>query len=203
MTYTSKPNGCVNFLLVVFCLFLSYFIVVFLAKVFVFSGYNFFFFTDNLLAIKGFNPVINWTIFGLLLGSIAGVIIAVKKFQLSKLLILYPAAITAIYIIAMWLFNNPAAYTVYYKPTSPTPVMDTVSAPVRRIYYKTLSSINARSGPSPGDNKLFTLKKKAEVEMIKRRFFDSKNAEWFKIKYNGKEGFVNSKYLIFSRTSEP
>ena len=197
----SKPGGFVTLLLVVLGLYLTYVLILFLAKVFVFTGYNFFFFTDNLLEIKSFHPLVNWGILGLLLGSIAGVAVAIKKYGLSKLLIIYPVGVTAVYVTVMWALNNPAAYTgnLYVPPAT---VMDTVAAVTKKVYYRINALTTARSGPSGDDEKLFQLRKRTEVELISRQFFDAKHIEWYKIKYKDQEGFVNAKYLRFSRTAD-
>lgn len=88
-------------------LYILYHLVIFSAKLFVYLGYNVIFFLENLLEVTPLNPVATWGIFGLILGSIAGVIIAVKKFRLSKLLILYPAGFLLLVVLIMYFVNEP------------------------------------------------------------------------------------------------
>jgi hypothetical protein len=199
MTSKYKPGTLGTILLVALGLYLLFIIVVFLGKAFVFTGYNFFFFTDNLLEIKSVNPIVNWGILGLMLGIVAGVIVAIKKYRLSKLLVLYPVLAIFIFVSVMWLINKPTAYTGNLN-LPPVPARDIAPVVTQKIYYKVNATIIARSGPSIDDKKIFSLKKRTEVEMVGRRFFDADNAEWFKIKYNDQEAFVNAKYLTFSRT---
>ena len=62
------------------------------------------------------------------------------------------------------------------------------------------SDVNVRSGPSIIDSKLFVLKKGDEVELIQAGYKSTSNVEWYKVKYNNQEGYINSKYMIYSRT---
>jgi hypothetical protein len=54
--------------------------------------------------------------------------------------------------------------------------------------------LNVRTGEGAEYSVSFTLQKGEEVEVL------SKNGNWYRIKYLGESGYVNSKYLKYSRT---
>ncbi len=60
-------------------------------------------------------------------------------------------------------------------------------------YYTTTTELNVRTGPGIDHPVSFTLQKGAEVEFV------ASINQWYKIKYIGKTGYVNSKYLNHSR----
>ena len=85
-----------------------YRLVIFLSKIFVYLGFNLFLYTDNLLKFESANPLILWGLLGLFIGSIFGVMIAIKKYRLSKTLILYPLSVTILAILILSFINRPA-----------------------------------------------------------------------------------------------
>ena len=186
--------------LIAFGIYLLYLLIMWSAKVFVFLGYNSIFFLDNLFLISPFNPVAIWGIWGLFIGSIIGVFVAVKKFKLSKILILYPLAFVAMGTTIMGFVNAPTQYNWSYIPTPITNTVNPAPKIVQHAFYHLNSDANVRSGPSATSSKLFTLYKGNEVILIHSGFFDSRKIEWYKIKYNGQEGYISSKLLYFSRS---
>jgi hypothetical protein len=198
----SELPGVIVLILILIGLYLLYLLVLFLIKLFVYAGFNYFFFTDNLLKIRSFNPIIVWAVLGLFLGSIVGVIIAIKKYKLSQKLILYPIGVASLFIIIMVLINKPSQYATslnlagkgYNEP------VDTVTV-VTRYYYKAISDVRVRTGPSAKDRIAFVLKRKDQIEIIQRGFFDFKNVEWVKINYNGMVGYVGLRFLKYSHSA--
>lgn len=182
-------------------LYLAYHILVLLAKFFVYIGYNFFVFTDNLLRAGSVSPVFMWGVLGLFTGSIAGVAIAIKKYRLSKGLLLYPIGIMIAFVSIMYLINKPADHNGEISlPGSGTTADSVPQQTPATIYYQVVSPINVRTGPSTSYSKIFILKEGSEVEIIERNLYDSRNVEWLKIKYKDKEGYITAKYLRFSRS---
>lgn len=169
-------------------------LIIFAVVLFVLWGYNSIFFLDNLFSINPFNPIAMWGVWGLFFGSIVGVFVAVKKFKLSKILILYPIALVALLVTIMSFVNNPGKFSGNYSP--PGKELDT---PTQKNYYVLNSNANMRSGPSTDYSILFVLKNGYEVEVIQGGFYDTRNIEWYKIKDNGQEGYISSKLLNYSR----
>src|SRR5436190_10633626 len=95
-------------LIALFCLaaLIIYQLVIFLSKTFVWLGFNLFLFTDSLFKLESANPLLLWGLLGLFIGSIFGVIVAVKKYKLSKILILYPSTVTLLIIILFYFINR-------------------------------------------------------------------------------------------------
>ncbi|MET4082848.1 uncharacterized protein YgiM (DUF1202 family) [Pedobacter sp. UYP30] len=60
-------------------------------------------------------------------------------------------------------------------------------------YYIARTGLNVRASIGTRYSVSFTLQKGDEVELV------SKEKSWYKIKYLGKTGYANSKYLKFSR----
>ena len=181
-------------------IYLLYKIVVLLVKSFVYFGYNALFFTDNMLQIPSWNPIVAWSILGVFIGSIFGVGVAINKFHLSKKLILYPILIAVLFITTMCFINKPGQYALSPE-TVLSPAPETTTLPSTKYYYKATMDVTVRSGPSTTTSKLFTLSKGTTVEMVQRFFMDNRNLEWIKIRYNNREGYVSSKCLKFSRSS--
>lgn len=195
----SKTPGILILILVAAGLYLAYIVVVFLIKCMIYSGYNFLFFTDNLFQIKTFNPIVSWAIAGLFLGSIAGVLVAIKRFKLSKLLVLFPVALVLVFVAIMYFVNHPANYNGDFS--SLLPKSGNQNEYIQHFdYYKATMAVNVRTGPSVKYPKAFVLNRGNEVQLIEKNIWDSRHNEWFKIKYNYNEGYINSKYLSFSRS---
>lgn len=191
-----KSGGGIIFLVVLFAITgaLLYFGAKPIVRVFAYTGYNTFFFLDNLFDFQMFGPITTWGIWGFLIGTIIGVMVAVKKLRLAKTLILYPIGIVALLLVIMGFVNKPANYKGEYTPTQP------VELKTPKSYYISNRDANFRSGPSTSYSSLFVLKQGSEVELIKSGFVDSGNIDWSKIKYNNQEGYVCTKYIDFSRS---
>jgi hypothetical protein len=196
---SQSKSGCGTGLIVIGSLVGLYLLVLFLTwlfgivkALFVFFGFNIFFFIDNLFAIDPINPIIVWGIWGLLFGSIYGIFVAVKKLKLSSVLIFYPVAAVFVLLIVMGIANKPTDYDGSYIPfkekTSTNPT-------IKKNYYLTNSSINMYSDVSKKQKVLTNIEKGTTVEVLETGFYDSKKIEWYKIDYNGKLGFVKSEYL--------
>ena len=56
--------------------------------------------------------------------------------------------------------------------------------------YRATSDIKFRKSPSANSHAFGVIKEGSEIQII-----DKSNSEWFKADYNGKIGFVSSKYL--------
>ncbi len=88
--------------------------------------------------------------------------------------------------------NNPSgkyiSYASHLKNEIPADLLPTTE------YFILKSTLNVRSGPSSRYSKLFVLNEGIEVELVEKGYFTN-NAEWYKIKFNDQEGFVNSIYL--------
>ena len=138
-----------------------------------------------------------WAIFGLFIGSVFGVVIAVKKFQLSKKLVLYPVVITTFLFVVMGYINKPSKTSGNYIPFENTNESTLSNQANQPDFYELLADINVRSRPSGKSSKLFTLKKGISFEMMGSGYYDTKNNEWTKIIYNEQEGYVSSKHLRY------
>jgi hypothetical protein len=194
----NDSSGCAILIGVAAGIYVLYLLIVFSVKAFAYLGYNSAFYMDNLLYIKGVSPFVTWSILGLLVGSIIGVLVSAKKHNLSRALVLWPIGILLAFVVAMGFINKPSQHDgPFILPASGT--ADT-SVSKTYNYYTVTSDVNVRSGPSVNNNVLFTLKRNMEVEVVERNFYDSKNSEWMKVNYNGQEGYVNAKFLTFSRT---
>ncbi|HZG24316.1 MAG TPA: hypothetical protein VEZ17_07045, partial [Chitinophagaceae bacterium] len=95
-------------------LYVLYHLLIWCAKASVYLGYNLFFYLDNLFTITPLNPLISWGIFGFFLGIIFGVLIAIKKYRLSKRLVFFPLAFFVVLLATMALINQPANYSGTY-----------------------------------------------------------------------------------------
>ena len=60
--------------------------------------------------------------------------------------------------------------------------------------YEVRADLNVRTGAGTNYTVIFTLKRGEEVAIL------SKDGNWYQIRYAGKSGYVNSKYLAYSRT---
>ena len=197
MSNDNSSNFMIILVLGLVCLgiYVVYLLVIWATKVFVYLGYNSFFYLDNLFGINPFNPIVVWSIWGLFIGSIIGVTIAVKKHKLSKILILYPVGFVILLFTIMGFVNHPSDYKNNYMPPQENKV---VVAP--KNYYTLTMDANVRSGPSKNNSVLFVLNKGMVVEVIQKGSFDSRNAEWYKIRNENREGFISAKLLTFSHT---
>lgn len=192
---TNKPGTIGLIVLMLIGLLALLAVVIFLTRAFAYLGYNALFFTDNLIAIRFLHPVVAWGIFGFFIGSIVGVLIAVKKYKLSKLLVLYPVALVALVVTILSFVNKPANYSGAYVPKENPADSTAFSAPVTTAYYKLNFDANIRSGPSVKQRRRFSLKKGVMLEVLEKGHFDEKGIEWYKISYNAREGYVSSKLL--------
>lgn len=183
------------FLLVLgFGLYWLYLFVLFMAQVFVFGGYNFFFFLDNLLAVPALDAVVVWAVFGLLPGSIAGTVVAIRRYKLSRRLVGYPAGAALFVLVLMGFVNKPLQYGAAYPARNgPEASSDASGAAPALARYTLTSNVNVRSGPSVGAAKLFVLHKDSRVEVVGA--VRKGSAVWYRITHDGREGYVHSRFV--------
>jgi hypothetical protein len=176
-------------------LYWLYLLVMFTAQVFVFGGYNFFFYFDNLLTVTSLDAVWVWAAFGALPGSIAGTAIAIKKYQLSRRLLFYPSGAALMLLAGMGFINKPAQYAVY----EPSVTSSLASASTHRNLYTLTSNVNVRSGPSRGAAKLFVLEKYSQVEVTEAFRGKAGDDVWYKIVHQGREGYISSQFVRYEQ----
>lgn len=181
-------------------------LVMFLSIAFVYLGFNLFVYIENLLQFTSVNPLVMWGILGLLIGSIFGVVVAVKKYKLPKKLIFYPISITILVIIILSFINRPTQLTGSFVPILDQNVSTdlntnntTTNTPSNYLYTVT-QEMTVRESPSLSSARLFTLSRNERVRVLEN-VRDSKNNLWSKIEYyNAKTGdkqtgYLKSKYL--------
>lgn len=203
MSISKKIKDLPVVVLIIFLLLgivILYRLVIFLSKTFVYLGFNLFLVTDNLLKFESANPVILWGLLGLLIGSIFGVMIAIKRYKLSKTLILYPLSITVLAIVILSFINKPTDVSSTYPPTK---TGDTAAPPEQTnkiAYYTVVQTTPIWSGYSRPRHKLFNLPTGRQVEVLES-VRDSRNNMWYKIPYidpkthRTKTGYVNANDL--------
>jgi len=210
MSVQSEKTGIpfiIFLILVVIGIYLLYLLVLFMARVFVFCGFNALFYMDNLLEIPSFNPAVSWGVLGVLLGSLTGVFVAIRRYKLSRVLLFYPVGGILIIVGIMAVINKPGHYEVMAQVPGETsaaaPASDSsmTSTPHLRRLYRTTINLRVHDKPSTDSAVLFVVKKGVEVEILQRRVLYFSNTEWVKISYNGQEGFVSMRPLIFSKTA--
>jgi hypothetical protein len=193
MSNESSGSGCFSWILgIAFFGFAVFGIIKWAAERIDFTMENFFIYLEQYFTIPLLNPIITWGLSGLFFGAIIGVAIAIKKLKLSYVLVLYPLG-ALIVLIGAYSFINKFVYR------------DQIGTEQRIIiteHYKVTTNSNVRSAPSLKGNKLFIVTKDAEVEVIEKGLIDSDKREWYKIRYDGKEGYISSILLTFSRKVE-
>lgn len=187
--------------MIVIGVYLLYLIVRLFVRSFVYFGYNIFFFTDNMLQIQTWNPIVLWGVLGVIIGGVIGVWFAIKKFKLSRILVLYPIAALLLFVTIMCLINSPGQYGIGYDVSHESELPTAPPAVIQKYFYKVVSDVTVRSGPSTNNARLFVLYRGATVEMLERNLVDSRRIEWMKIRYNNREGYVSVKYLRYIRSS--
>lgn len=181
-------------------LYLVYRIVMFLSVLFVYLGFNVFVFLDNLLKFESGNPVVLWGFFGLLLGSIIGVLIAIKKYKLAKVLILYPVGLFVLIIIILIFINSPTNASGEYSASNFSESNTNQVETSKVTYYVTTQTVNVRSRPLASSSKLITLSAGIQVEFIENTI-DNRNKTWSKIRCTDSQtgntisGYINASYL--------
>lgn len=198
MTKSKDSSGCAILLGVAAGIYVLYLLVTFSVRAFAYLGYNSMFYMDNLLYIEGVSPFVTWGVLGLLAGSIIGVLVSAKKHKLSYALVWWPIGVLIAFVAIMGFINKPANHEGQF--VLPENEYNDTQTTKTSNYYNVTSDVNVRSGPSVNNNVLFKLTRATEVEVVERNFYDSRNAEWMKIDYNGQTGYVNAKFLTFSRT---
>lgn len=181
-------------------------LVMFLSIAFVYLGFNLFVYIENLLQFTSVNPLVMWGILGLLIGSIFGVVVAVKKYKLPKKLIFYPISITILVIIILSFINRPTQLTGSFVPILDQNVSTdlntnntTTNTPSNYLYTVT-QEMTVRESPSLSSARLFTLSRNERVRVLEN-VRDSKNNLWSKIEYynantgDKQTGYLKSKYL--------
>lgn len=186
----SNIPGFVLFVLILLIGYLGYHLVLFLIKAFVFLGFNTFLFLDNLVKFDSINPILIWGIIGLFIGSIFGVVIAIKKYKLAKIIILYPISLVIVVFSIFSFINKPSITFGTYESL----IDENATVAKEKLNYKITQDINVRISPSPKATKLFSLPSGTPVQVIE--FIEGyKKSSWAKISYNNDSGYVNSKYL--------
>lgn len=180
-------------------------LVMFLSIAFVYLGWNLFVYLENLLQFSTANPLVMWGILGLFIGSIFGVIVAVKKYKLPKRLIFYPFLVTILLIVILSFINNPSKLSGSLSPflntNTETDVNNNNATETPTYYpYTVIQQMNVRQGPSLRSNRLFTVPRNARVRVIEN-VRDTKNTVWSKIEYSNpntglkQTGYLKYKYL--------
>lgn len=77
------------------------------------------------------------------------------------------------------------------------PVYASKAEPLKGIAVVDVDTLNVRSGPSMNYDKLGSLSKDISVEVV--GFVEP---DWYLIDFEGKDGYINSEYVIFSPTEE-
>lgn len=198
MSKSNDSSGCAILIGVAAGIYVLYLAITFSVKAFAYIGYNSSFYIDNLLYIQGVSPFVTWGILGVLVGSIIGVLVSAKKHQLSYTLVLWPIGLLIAFVAIMGFINKPSQHDGQF--VLPENEYNNTTTTKTYNYYNITSDVNVRSGPSVSNYVLFTLPKGTEVEVVERNFYDSKNTEWMKINHNGQTGYVNGKFLTFSRS---
>ncbi len=118
--------------------------VVLVFKMIVFGGYNFIFYMDSLMFIQPINPIILWGIMGLFIGSLVGILIAIKKYRLSKKLVLYPIGLMVTIVLIMSFINRPLKYsTAHYQ--SDFNKIDKSLEPIDPVKSSTIDEVQDKS----------------------------------------------------------
>ena len=205
MSAKSKISELPEFVLIVLTvlgIYLIYKLVMFLSVFFVYLGFNIFLFLDNLLEFESVNPIVLWCFFGLLLGSIVGVLIAIKKYKLTKILILYPVALFVFIITLLIFINKPTNALGEYSPSN-FGESNTNQIKVSKVtYHVTTQTVNVRYRPMASSSKLMTLSAGIIVEFIENTI-DNRNKTWSKIRYTNPQtgntinGYINTSYLRY------
>ena len=87
-------------------------------------------------------------------------------------------------LMALFLFSSLTVYAAEVKSLKGVAVVDA-------------DSLNIRSGPSKDHDRLGVLVKDASVEVV-----GIVEPDWYVIKFEGKEGYINSKYVVFTPQDE-
>jgi len=165
-------------------LYLVYILMIFLAKLFVFLGFNLFVVIDNFMKVESFSPIVVWAFLGLMIGGVLGVVIAVKKYKLSKKLIIYP--------VSVFLFFIGIFYLVHDAPTNSGSTLKSDEKQVETIQTGVVSDgvasfiasrdCSIRATPSLRSKKLLSITKGTRTEYLKTTV-DSKKNIWYKVKH--------------------
>jgi hypothetical protein len=191
----SEKMGCgksfLIILLIVILLYPAYLLILWVGTVLGYLGYNFFFYLDNLVQVRAFNPIVSHMILGAFFGFIWGTFVAVRKFKLRPILILIPflGFIGIIFLLSE--VNQPLAYDI-----NESDMIESDLKEVTKDLYIVKTAVNLRSGPSTSHNVLLILEKGTRVELIEVDSSSLSSSKWVKIKYWEVEGYVNSSYLV-------
>ena len=186
--------------LILLAIVLLYQLAIFLFKAFVYLGFNLFLFTDNLIRFQPIEPLFLWGVFGFFIGGIFGVIIAIKKYKLSKVLVLYPLSITLLCIIILSFINKPTDVSGTFVPVKTEDSFVLQQQQNTVVYYTVARTVYARSRPSLSSLKVFTIAKGTKVELLEN-VRDNRNKMWSRIEYTNpqtgykKTGYMNANYL--------
>jgi hypothetical protein len=142
-----------------------------------YAGYNTLFYLDSLFEIK-IDPIIVWALWGMIFGILFGVIIAVKKLNLSKLLILPPIGFVALLFLLMAYINSPQKVSGAYIPVNIENELDDTEIKPSGIINAELG-VNVRSGPGMNFSVVTTLSKNQRVTILE----GEPNENWYKISF--------------------
>ena len=189
--------GVVVLFIVIITIYLLFKIIVFSTKLFVYLGFNFSVYMDRLLKIESANPIFLWAMIGLFIGALIGVVIAAKKFKLSKLLILYPALAIICFWLIFFLINKPTDVTGSYLPQQPI-YNQTVQIPAsdyNNRNYIINYDVKARKKPNVKSKTSFVLKAGTVVELVQTTT-GANYEEWSLIRFiNPKTGYTQTGYV--------
>lgn len=198
----NKPGCGKSFgivLLVIALAYPAYLSFLWLGNAFTFLGYNFFFFMDNLLLFPGAPPILLWAILGGLIGFIPGTYIAIRKYRLKKVLLLIPFMVLVLLLVLLNLINKPMEQSETFSSFQKSLIE---SSEIKPESATLLYTLNVRQGPSTQYSKLFVLDSGTHVEILEKGHFTSNRQEWFRVRFEGQEGYVNSRYLKVLSISE-
>lgn len=143
-----------------------------------YAGYNTLFYLDSLFEINT-DPIIVWALWGMLFGILFGVIIAVKKLNLSKLLILPPVGIITLLVLLMTYINSPQKVSGAYIPENFEIEIDDTEIKPSGIIIAELGA-NVRTGPGMDFSIITTLSKNQRVIILEVETGE----HWYKINFD-------------------
>lgn len=199
MSNQKNSNGCLQIVFLALGLFMLFRLFETVAQPFMVLGFNTSFYLDNLMQGKLVSPILGWAIFGLFLGAIAGTLIAIKKYKLSRLLLCYPIGALLLVLGMLAIVNKPAAYPTEYRFFKDPNQQQEPENESTITHFRLTSDLNVRTRPNLNSTVAFTLRKNEEVELVDRNHFDNRGVEWIRIRNAKGIGYVNAKYLTRSR----
>jgi uncharacterized protein YgiM (DUF1202 family) len=142
-----------------------------------FAGYNTLYYLDSLIKVN-MHPVAAWSILGLLIGVFAGVIVAIKKMNLSKLIVLYPLGLLTGVILLMSHINSPHVATSSYDQVNFHAVFETGKTAQTGIVVAEMGA-NVRSGPGTNHSVVTVVSRGLRVSILD----NETEQHWCKIQF--------------------